>query len=456
MKLKKNDIHTVKIEDITNLGFGVGHIDGSVVFVADTVPGDVIECRIIKVSSSFSVGKAERVIYRSELYSQKRCKNTACKSCAYKNLTYETELKLKREWVQNEMKKAGLSDIEVLSPIPSPEISAYRNKAQYPLMNTKSGVAIGFFAPKSHRVTEAADCTLSHHIFEKILAEIRKIIDRHSLSAYDELTGTGLFRHIYLRRGEVSGEILLTFVINGASIPFADEFITKITESFPAVVGILINKNTEKTNVILSDEYELLFGRDYIYDTLAGVRLKISAPAFYQVNHGTAELIYKRVRELCAPTKADTVIDLFCGTGSIGLSLAQEAGEVIGIEIIDAAVRCANENAKENNIENARFFSGDATETERLLDVAERELSRKITPNIIILDPPRAGCDERLIKYVASLAPKKIVYVSCNPATLARDLSRFKDYNYKTPRVETFDMFPLTGHVESVVCLTRR
>ena len=455
MSLKKNDIHIIEIEDLTNLGFGVARINGSVVFVSDTVPGDVIECKIIKVGVGFSVGKAQQFITRSKLYSPSRCSNTACKSCAYKNVSYDNELLIKTENVRHEVKKAGLSDVEVLFTTPSPKCTEYRNKAQYPLMNTKDGIAIGFFAPKSHRVTEAAHCPLSPSVFTEILELLRKILERHNIAAYDESSGSGLMRHIYLRRGEISGEILLTLVINGDTLPYKAEFVTEITRTFPNIVGILLNKNTKKTNVILSDNYELLWGRDYIYDTLAGIKLKISAPSFYQVNHETAELIYKKARELAAIEPTDTVLDLYCGTGSIGLSLAKDAKEVIGIEIIEDAVRCANENASLNNIANAHFFTGDAADTERLLEHAEQELGRKLFPNVIVLDPPRAGCDEKLINYVARLNPQRIVYVSCNPATLARDIVRFKALGYSTNEIAPMDMFPLTGHVECVVCLTR-
>ena len=453
MKLKKNDIYTVKIESITNLGFGVARIGGSVVFISDTVMGDVIECRIIKVGASYSVGKIEKIITRSAEFANDRCQGV-CKSCAFRNISYTTELKIKTEQVRHEMKKAGLSHIEVSDTVPSPKLCGYRNKAQYPVMNTKNGLAIGFYAPKSHRVTEAADCPLSPAVFSEIIGVLREFFESHKIIAYDEESRTGLLRHIYLRRGEVSGEILLTLVINGNEIPFAVELVEKVTKAFSCVVGILINKNTKNTNVILSDEYETLYGRNYIYDTLADVRLKISAPSFYQVNHSTAELLYAEVARLAELKPTDTVLDLYCGAGSIGLSLAKSAGGIIGIEIIEDAVKCAKENADENGIKNARFFTGDAANTERLLDLAECELGRKISPDVIILDPPRAGCDSRLLDYAASLAPQRIVYVSCNPATLARDISHLHPLGYDTNYLTPFDMFPMTGHVESVVCLT--
>ena len=221
-------------------------------------------------------------------------------------------------------------------------------------------------------------------------------------------------------------------------------------------MGILINTNRENTNVVLGDKYRTLFGRDYIYDTLADVRLKITAPSFYQVNHASAELLYAKAKELAQPTKNDTLLDLFCGAGSIGLSMADSVGELIGIEIVASAVECAKENARDSGIENAHFFTGDATETEQLLANAEAELGRKITPDIVILDPPRAGCDERLVRFVSTLNAKRIVYISCNPKTLARDVVLFRECGYDTNIVYPFDLFPCTGHVESVVCLTRQ
>lgn len=455
MNLTKNSIHTVEIEDITNLGFGVAKINGNVVFVSGCVTGDVIECRIIKVGSNYSVGKVERVVRRSALYVCDRCESSTCKSCAYKNISYESELEIKTQHVLHEMKKAGLSHVRVLDTVPSPSTRHYRNKAQYPVASVGGEIAVGFYAPKSHRVTEAADCPLSPAVFKDIIECIREFIKKHGISVYDEKTQSGLIRHIYLRRAEVSEEILVTLVVNGNKLPKSCELVSTLTDKFPNIVGILLNENIEDTNIILGKNYTTLYGRAHIYDTLAGVELALSAPSFYQVNHGTAELIYAEVKRLAAPTKRDTVLDLYCGVGSIGLSLAGDAGEVIGIEIVADAVRCANENAKRCGIDNAKFFTGDATDTEKLLDTAQRELGRKITPSVIILDPPRAGCSEILLKYVSSLCPEKIVYVSCNPATLARDIKTLSTLGYTCNTVQPYDMFTMTGHVESVVCLTR-
>lgn len=455
--LKKNDTITLKIEDITNLGFGVGKHTGAVIFVSGTVTGDIAEVKIIKAASSYYVGKLLSLKEHSGIRGADRCQSKQCKSCAYREIKYAEELKIKQNTVRSAFMKEGLSDINVLPTVASPKLTEYRNKAQYPISRDKNGdYVIGFYAPKTHTVCEAADCPVAPRVFLEILELLRTFFKKHNLSVYDEVSGAGLLRHVYLRRGEVSEEILVTIVINGDAIPHSDELVNLLTARFERMVGILININRDDTNVILGDEYKTLFGRDYIIDTLAGAKLKITAPAFYQVNHGTATLIYEEARRLARLKKSDTLLDLYCGAGSIGLSMAEDAGELIGIEIIDSAVECARYNAKLCGKENAYFYTGDAKNAEALLENAEKDMGKKIVPDVIILDPPRAGCDEKLTEYVASLSPKRIVYISCNPTTLARDVKRFRIMGYNTEEVKPFDMFPMTGHVESVVCLTRR
>ena len=456
MNFKKNDLFEAEIIDITNLGFGVAKIDGKVVFVSDCVPGDVAKIRIIKVGSSYSVGRVEELIKASARRVEDRCENRLCHSCAYKCLSYEYEKSLKEESVRQIFKKNGLSEVEIMPLVCSPIERGYRNKAQYPISRDKNGrYLIGFYAPKSHRVTEAADCPLAPAIFKEIIEELRAFFEKHSISVYDEESGEGLLRHIYLRRGEISGEVLLTLVINGRSLPHSDELTARLTERFPELVGILLNLNCESTNVILGEEFITLWGRDYIFDTLGGVTLKITAPSFYQVNHSAAELLYAKAKELAKPTKDDLVLDLYCGAGSIGLSMADEAGEVIGIEIVESAVECAAFNAEINHIFNASFYAGDASDTRRILEPAERARGEKILPDIVILDPPRGGTTEELINHISTLNPTRIVYISCNPATLARDIVLFNKQGYYCDSVTPYDLFPMTGHVESVVCLTR-
>ena len=455
MKLKKNQILDVDIIDITNLGFGVAKVGGEVIFISDTVPGDKATVKIIKVAQSYAIGKVEKLTSLSKNRAE-RCHVRLCKACAYKCLSYAHEAELKAEAVRQIFKKAGLPEVEIGEIITSPETVGYRNKAQYPVSRDKDGnYLMGFYAPKSHRVCDAVDCPLAPDAFADILREVRDFLSKHNISTYDEESGNGLVRHIYLRRGEVSGEVLLTVVINGASLPHSDELVERITKKFPKVVGILTNENTRDTNIILGDKYNTLFGRDYIFDTLAGVNLKITAPSFYQVNHNCAELLYAKARELAELHPDDLLLDLYCGAGSIGLSMAKDCREVIGIEIVDSAVECAKFNAENNGIKNASFYTGDAKDTEKLLAPAEAARGEKIVPDVVIFDPPRGGSDEKLLHHVAKLAPRKIVYISCNPATLARDMVVLKELGYVGDTVTPVDMFPGTGHVESVVSLTR-
>ena len=457
MKLKKNDVLSVKIIDITDLGFGVAKADGAVIFASDTVPGDEAEIKIIKEAQSYYIARLERLIAPSEARVSDRCPIDACKSCAYKKLSYENELKLKENGVKETFKKAGLSDVRILPVIPSPETCHYRNKAQYPVELTKDGeYKIGFFAPKSHRVTEAAKCPLAPSIFAEILDTVRHFFKENAISVYNEESGKGLVRHVYLRRAECGGEVLLCLVINGKALPFADEFIKLIKSKHPEVIGILLNINEKNTNVILGDEFITLYGKDYITDTLGGVRLKITAPSFYQVNRAAAELLYAKAKELAAPKRTDVLLDLYCGAGSIGLSMADAVGEVIGIEIVDSAVECAKFNAEENGIQNASFYAGDAKNTEKMLELAESARGEKIKPDIVVLDPPRGGSSEELIRYIVKLAPRKIVYISCNPDTLARDCALLTQSGYTLGDVTPVNLFPRTSHVESVVCLTRK
>ena len=455
--LKKNDVVTLEITDITNLGFGVGREGGLVVFVSGALPEDVDEVKIIKSQSSYAVGRVTKFIKKSTLRVTARCDVDGCTACAYKCLSYERELFIKKEDVVEAFRKAGLGEITIRDIVPSPSTSGYRNKAQYPIARDKNGeYIIGFFAPKSHRVTEARKCPLAPSVFGKILDTAAALFKKYDLSVYDEASCEGLLRHLYLRRGELSGEILLTIVINGKKFPHAQELVEALTAKFPEIVGILLNVNEKNTNVILGDEYITLFGRDYIFDTLGGVRLKITAPSFYQVNRDAADLLYAKAKELAAPTKNDTLLDLYCGAGSIGLSMANEAGEVIGIEIVESAVDCANFNAENNGISNAKFYTGDAVDVKKLLERAEKSRVEKIRPDIIVLDPPRGGTTEELIGYISTLNPKRVVYISCNPQTLARDVVVFREHGYETNEVFAFDLFPATGHVESVVCLHRQ
>ena len=453
---KKNEICRLEITDINNLGFGVGRHEGKVVFVGAAVEGDLADVRIIRDTSGYAVGRIEKLITPSPYRREPICSSAGCGGCAYLLVDAEHEKRLKENSVRAAFRKQGLADVTVLPLVETGERVGYRNKAQYPVAPVKDGVAIGFYAPRSHRVVSAEDCPLQDPAFPPILHELHRLIDAYRISAYDEKTGKGLLRHIYLRRGKVSGEILLTLVINGETLPNGEEIVAALRAKFPDIVGILININREDTNVICGDTYRTLWGKDSITDTLAGVELEISPAAFYQVNHDATELLYAKAREVAELKGDELLLDLFCGIGSIGLSMADGVREVIGIEVVESAVECAKKNAARNGIKNASFYCGDATDTEGLRARAEKERATPIRPDTVLLDPPRRGCEPELLSFLGRLAPARIVYISCNPETLARDVALLMKEGYTPGAVTPVNLFPVTGHVESVVCLTRK
>lgn len=458
--MKKNDTVRVEITDLNNLGFGVGHVEGKTLFVGGAVDGETVLARVLTVKSTYAVGKVEKLLVASPHRTEPVCPVRGCGGCAYASVSYGHELALKEGYVRAAFHKVGIeADVQpvscALNGDGTPRALRYRNKSQYPVAAAPDGgYRIGFYAPKSHRVVEAACCPLQPACFEGVVATLRELFARFGISAYDEETGEGLVRHIYLRRGEVSGQVLLTLVLNGARLPHSEEIVLALREAHPELVGILVNENTARTNVICGDKWHLLWGQDYLEDTLGGVRLRIHPAAFYQVNHAAAELLYAKAKELACLTGREQVLDLYCGCGSIGLSMADAAGEVIGIEIEPSAVRMAQENARLNGIGNARFWCGDASSAERLLGDAALEMG--LHPDVVVLDPPRKGTTQELMNYLAGLAVPRIVYISCNPDTLARDVSHFLSLGYEMSAVYPVDLFPRTGHVESVVCLTRK
>ena len=450
--LEKNARLSLTVTDINNLGYGVGRApDGRVVFVADAVDGDVCEVKIIKLARDYAVGRLEHLIAPSPHRIAPHCPVRGCGGCAYTGVSYDHELALKRGTVEAAFRKAGVA-VTVGEVLSTGQVIGYRNKAQYPVRRGKGGeMVIGFFAPRSHRVVEAADCPLTPPMFAEILSVIRAHAERAGVEPYDEESGRGLLRHIYLRAAEDCREVLLTLVLNGTEYPDAEGLVADLTSRFPSLVGILINVNRERTNVILGREYRTLAGRDYLYDTLAGVRLRIAPAAFYQVNRAAAELLYREAARLAAPQGDEVLLDLYCGTGSIGLSMAKKVRRLFGIEIVPEAIACARENAAAAGLENATFEVGDAGDTGAILKRHGTE-----RPDIIILDPPRAGATEALLDTVAALSPSRLVYISCNPATLARDVAYLIGHGFTPGEVTPVDLFPRTGHVESLVCLTRQ
>ncbi|MBO5269166.1 MAG: 23S rRNA (uracil(1939)-C(5))-methyltransferase RlmD, partial [Clostridia bacterium] len=462
--IRKNDRFFLDVTEMNNLGYGVGHLaagyreDGTVVFVNGAVTGETVEVVAIKVNKSYIVGKLHKIVTPSpKRESVDLCRAPlGCGGCIYRAISYEYEKELKREYVENCFRREGLTDVPVLPVLSTGRVRGYRNKGQYPVARGKNGIEAGFYAAKSHRLVPATDCALQPAIFASIVAFLCDFATRHKISAYDEESGRGLLRHFYLRAGEGTGEVLVTVVVREANFPHGYEMARELRKRFPEVVGVLLNVQPENTNVVLGDRYILLEGSPVLHDVLCGRRFSIDPAAFWQVNHDGAELLYGLARERAMLTGKETLLDLYCGIGSIGLSMADGVKELIGIEIVPEAVRCSKENAAENGIANASFYCGDASSAEAFLSAAEAERGAPIKADVVIIDPPRKGTTRELIDCIAARRIPRVVYVSCGADTLARDCKYFRECGYEIGEVQPVDLFPRTGHVESVVCLTRK
>lgn len=456
--MRKNQTVTLDVTDLNNLGCGVGHLpDGMTVFVRGAVTGDRAEVRIIKVASTYLVGRLGRLLIPSPVrLADDGCETAdACGGCVFRHVTYAHELERKHAYVENAFRKAGLPDVTILPVRSTGEISGYRNKAQYPVKMGKMGITAGFFARRTHDVIPAAHCALGPFVFGDILDFICEFANDRGLTAYDEMTGKGLLRHVYLRHARGTGEIMVCLVLNGKGFPDEKLFADRLGEKFPEVTSVLLNENTRNTNVVLGESYRLLSGKPYLEDILCGKRFRISPESFYQVNHDAAELLYGLAGERAGLTGRETVLDLYCGAGTIGISLSDRAKQVIGIEIVPKAVECAKENAARNGISHANFYCGDASDVEKLLVNAEASLG-EVRPDVVIMDPPRKGTTPELIRFLSRREIPAIVYVSCDADTLARDCAVFRKNGYEIGEVTPVDLFPRTGHVESVVRLSRR
>ena len=455
--LHKNMSITLVITELNNLGFGVARVEGQVVFVSGALDGEVVEATILKVTKSYAIAKMMRIIQASPHRIADPCMAKGCGGCVYGSVSYAHELSVKQEGVVQAFAKAGIHDAVVLPVKTTDTYYHYRNKAQYPVSKNADGTCrIGFYAPKSHRVIEASDCLLQPPLFKKILEIVRGFVEKYHISIYDEATQTGLLRHICIREGWVSQEVQVVLVVNGKTLPCASVLKDLLLEAKIPIVSFMLCENRENTNVIYGDTFHLLWGREYIEDTLCGIKLRLAAPAFYQVNHDATEILYRLGAEKAGLTKDDTLLDLYCGVGSIGLSMAGQVGRVIGVEIVPEAVECAKQNAILNGITNAHFYAADAADVFGVLPLAEAELGMPITPTVVVLDPPRKGCDLSLLRGIAFRNIPKIIYISCNPETLARDVAHLTTLGYVLGEVTPVNLFPRTAHVESLVCLTKQ
>lgn len=448
MPLVKNQEIELKIEGCSAEGNGVGHYDGMAVFVAGAAVGDTVTAHIIKAKKNYAVAVIKDIITPSPDRITAECPVfRSCGGCAFSHISYDAEKKIKRQRVTDAFQRIGHIDIPVRGVITA-ETERYRNKAQYPVGFDKD-IKAGFYAQKSHRIIDCADCLLQPREFGEIVGAVKSWMREFNISAYNSETGKGLVRHIYLRKGFSTGEIMVCLVINSKSLPKADALADRLFE-FSGVKSFVINENRESTNVILGKKCTTVRGSDYIEDILCGVRIRLSPLSFYQVNRSGAELLYGKAAEYAALTGEETVLDLYCGAGTIGLSMAKNAKKIIGVEIIPEAVRDAKSNAEANGITNAEFFCGDARAAVKMLR------SRGIKPDAVILDPPRKGCDREVLECVGEMNPQKIVYVSCDASTQARDCAVLRELGYETLEATPVDMFPRTVHIESVAKLVKK
>lgn len=450
MELSKNDEIELNIDALTSEGSGVGRYNGLAVFVNDTVPGDKIIAHIIKRSKSYAVGIIAQIIEPSPSRIESDCPHSKkCGGCSFRNMTYDEELKYKLSRVNDSLERIGHLDIRAEEIIGADSVNNYRNKAQYPVSICGGELFAGFYAYKSHRIIPCSDCRLQPKEFEKGIKAFEKWVESAKITSYDEKTGRGLLRHIYFRKGFATGELMACAVINGDTVPKADLLVEFLREHLPELKSVVININKSKTNVILGKTSKTIWGTDTISDVLLGKKFVISPNSFYQVNHSQCERLYKKAREYAGLTGSEVLLDLYCGVGTIGLTMADDAKQLVGIEIIPQAIENAKINASLNDITNAEFICADASKGAEILRKSG------IKPDVVILDPPRKGCDKALLDTVEQMSPKKIVYVSCDSATLARDLEILKNKGYIAQRVTAVDMFPRTPHVECVVLISK-
>ena len=439
---QKNQFFTVKITDMTNEGAGVCRIDDTVVFVIGAVTEDLCKIKIIKTAKNYCVAMICELIEPSGYRITPECPVKRCGGCVFQNISYEYELKLKRCFVENAFKKAGVI-IKVEETASAGGTCSYRNKAQFPVYEENGQIKFGFFAKRTHEAVGFEKCMINPGEFSEIASAVCELFEKNGVTAYDETTGNGLLRHIYLRKG--SGGTVLTLVINGKNIPCADEIARELTNRFKSITGIVINVNTENTNVITGDGYYALCGDPLVYDRLCGKRFAVSPASFYQVNHDCCEALYNKSKELLEIKPEETVVDLYCGVGTVGLCVADNAKRLIGVEIVKEAINNAKYNAKINGIDNAEFYCGDSSIVKEIIK----------NPDAVIVDPPRKGLSDDVIAAITELKPKKLLYISCNPDTLARDIKKLSA-SYAFDIAYPFNMFPRTGHVECVTLMTRK
>jgi len=444
--VEKNKVYRAAVEGYASDGAGVARIEGMAVFVRGGIRGETVDVRIEHVGRSAAWGRAVRVVEPSPQRAEPDCPYYGlCGGCQFRHMSYAEELEAKRLRVEDALCRVGGADLRVETIHGAAERERYRNKVQFPV----SGDGVGYYRGGTHQVVDIADCLLQPELDTRCRAAVKDWMERFQVPPYDERTGRGLVRHLYLRTNR-AGEALCCVVANGRELPRAAELVQALRRAAPTLAGLVLSVNTRKTNVILGDEYRTLWGRDYLEETLCGHVFRLSVPSFFQVNRAQTEVLYARALDFAALTGAETVVELYCGIGTISLTLAERARRVIGVEVVPQAVEDARENARRNGLEDrTRFACGDAAD---LAAALERE---GVRPHVVVVDPPRKGLAPQVVETVARMGPDRVVYVSCDPATLARDVRRFAALGYRAVRAEAVDLFPRTAHVETVVQLSK-
>lgn len=450
--LKKNEIYTAEITGMTAEGNGVCHIKDIAVFVPFTAVGDYAEIRIVKVVKHYAFGKVENILIPS---ADRQCSDCIafgkCGGCVYRHINYEAEKSAKAQRVKDAVTRIGGLDASVMRPlIGAEQTDGYRNKVQLPFVRDTDGhIRVGFFAPRSHRVIPLESCNLQSPVFDKAIDIVLRWANEENIEPYDETTHKGILRHLYLRHAMKTNELMVCIVICAQKLKGEEHLVQCLCEGLDNLQTVVLNINTAQTNVITGKKNRVLYGSGAITDELCGLKFKISPLSFYQVNRDQAEKLYQKAYEYANLKPHETLLDLYCGTGTIGLTMAQKVKKLVGVEIVPQAIEDAKKNAEANRIENAEFFCADAAQAAVWLE----EHGEK--PDCIIIDPPRKGCDAALIQTIVRMSPSRIVYVSCDPGTLARDLKLFHEQNYNVKEATPVDLFPRTAHVESVVLLTK-
>lgn len=451
LPVEKNQEYEIIIEDLGNNGEGIGRVNGYTVFVEGALPGERVKVLMVKIKKHYGYGKLREILTPSPDRRNPRCPVAdKCGGCQLQHLSYEAQLAFKTKKVKDHLERiGGLSDIKVLPALGMEQPWRYRNKAQFPVGGADGTPQIGFYAKRSHRIIDTPVCYLQNEINDSIIKIIRTFLEEYQISLYQEESHSGLVRHILTRVGRQSGQIMVCLVINGKNLPHSEKLVERLAV-IPGMTSIVLNENRKSTNVILGEKIHVLWGKEYITDTIGSVEFEISPLSFYQVNPIQTRVLYQTALDFADLDGTETVLDLYCGIGTISLFFAQKAKKVFGVEIVPQAIEDAKRNAARNKIENAYFQAGAAEEV-----IPKLHKTEGIQADVVVVDPPRKGCDQALLDTILEIGPKKLVYVSCDSATLARDLAYLCPKGYQVQKVQVVDQFPWTVHVESVALLTK-